>query len=167
MSKLLDLFRKEGVEYRLYEHEPVYTSEEASRVRGVELRTGVKALVLKSDDGRYLLADLAADRKADIKKLQELSKTKKLHLRHQGRGHLGHAVRAGLRPPLRGPLRPPDLPRSVCPGERVRQLQHRPTDEERAHQEGRPDEAARRRRGRVCEGPFLGAGDQSRGLPED
>jgi len=80
MTKLLDLFRKEGVEYRLYEHEPVYTSEEASRVRRVELRTGVKALVLKSDDGRYLLADLAADRKADIKKLQELSKTKKLHL---------------------------------------------------------------------------------------
>ncbi len=80
MRKLLDLFRKEGVEYRLYEHEPVYTSEEASRVRGVELRTGVKALVMKSDDGRYLLADLAADRKADIKKLQELSKTKKLHL---------------------------------------------------------------------------------------
>ena len=36
MTKLLDLFRKEGVEYRLYEHEPVYTSEEASRVRGVE-----------------------------------------------------------------------------------------------------------------------------------
>jgi Ala-tRNA(Pro) deacylase len=80
MTKLLDLFRSEGVEYRLFEHEPVYTSEEASRVRGVELRTGVKALVIKSDDGRYLLADLAADRKADIKKLQELSKMKKLHL---------------------------------------------------------------------------------------
>jgi len=80
MDKLLDLFKKEGVGYELYEHEPVYTSEEASRVRGVELRSGVKALVLRSDDGRYLLADLAADRKADIKKLQELAKARKLHL---------------------------------------------------------------------------------------
>ena len=79
MSNLLDLFRKEGVEYQLYEHEPVYTSEEASRVRGVELKSGVKALVLKSDDGRYLLADLAADRKADIKRLQEVSGMKNLH----------------------------------------------------------------------------------------
>ena len=80
MNRLLDLFKKEGVEYRLYEHEAVYTSEEASKVRGVELRSGVKSLVLKSDDGRYLLADLAADRKADIKKLQEVAKAKKLHL---------------------------------------------------------------------------------------
>jgi Ala-tRNA(Pro) deacylase len=80
MSRLLDLFAKEGVGYQLYEHEPVYTSEEASRVRGVELQSGVKALVLKSDDGQYLLADLAADRKADIKKLQQVANTKKLHL---------------------------------------------------------------------------------------
>jgi Ala-tRNA(Pro) deacylase len=80
MNRLLDLFAKEGVEYQLYEHEPVYTSEEASRVRGVDLRSGVKALVLKSDDGRYILADLAADRRADIKKLQEVAKAGKLHL---------------------------------------------------------------------------------------
>ena len=79
MSKLLDLFSGRGVEHQLYEHEAVYTSEEASRVRGVELKSGVKALVLKSDDGRYLLADLAADRKADIKKLQEISGMKRLH----------------------------------------------------------------------------------------
>ncbi|MGA2198585.1 MAG: YbaK/EbsC family protein [Nitrososphaerales archaeon] len=78
MDKLLDLFRKEGVEYQLYEHEAVYTSEDASRVRGVELRSGVKALVLKSEDGRYLLANLAADRKADIRKLQEAAKARKL-----------------------------------------------------------------------------------------
>jgi len=78
MNRLLDLFRKERVEFVLYEHEPVYTSEEASRVRGVELRSGVKALVLKSGDGTYLLADLAADRRADIKKLQEISKSRKL-----------------------------------------------------------------------------------------
>ena len=114
----------------------------------------MKALVLKSDDGRYLLADLAADRKADIKKLQEALEDEEAASRHQRRGNLGHAVRARLRPSLRDPVRPPDLPRSVCPGERVRKLQHRHAYEERAHQERRPDEAARRRRRRICEGPL-------------
>ena len=80
MDKLLELFRKEGVEFQLYEHEAVHTSEEASRVRGVELKSGVKALLMKSADGSYLLADLAADRKVDIRRLQDASKAKKLRL---------------------------------------------------------------------------------------
>lgn len=79
MRKLLELFMREGVEYRLYEHEPVYTSEQASKVRGVELKTGVKALVLKTREGQFLLADIAADGKADLKKLQQLTKTSRIH----------------------------------------------------------------------------------------
>ncbi|MGA2664009.1 MAG: YbaK/EbsC family protein [Nitrososphaerales archaeon] len=73
MQALLGLFEREGVEFRLYEHGPVRTSEEAARVRGVELRSGVKALLLKSGDGRYLLADLAADRRADLSRLRALA----------------------------------------------------------------------------------------------
>jgi Ala-tRNA(Pro) deacylase len=76
MRAVLELFAKEGVEYTLYEHEPVYTSEQAAAVRGVELRTGVKALVLKMKTGGFMLADVAADRRIDPKRLQELAKTK-------------------------------------------------------------------------------------------
>lgn len=79
MRELLELFEKERVEYDLYEHVPVYTSEQASSVRGVELKTGVKALVLKTKEGRFLLADLAADRKVDVRKLQELAATNGIH----------------------------------------------------------------------------------------
>lgn len=75
---LLELFRKNNVEYSLYEHVPVHTSEEASRVRGVELKTGVKAMLVR-DGGRFLLADVAADRKLDFRKLEELAGAK--HLR--------------------------------------------------------------------------------------
>ena len=78
MRALLELFGSAGVEYQLYEHEPVYTSEQASKVRGVELKTGVKALLLKNDKGEFLLADLAADEKVDFGKLETLAKTGKL-----------------------------------------------------------------------------------------
>jgi Ala-tRNA(Pro) deacylase len=75
--RVLELFKNERVEYKIYEHEPVYTSEQASQVRGVELKTGVKAMVLKSID-RFLLADIAADRRLDFRKLEKLLHVKKL-----------------------------------------------------------------------------------------
>ncbi len=70
-EKLLELFEKESVEYKLFEHEPVYTSEQASKVRDVELKSGVKAMVLKTFEGKYVLADIAADRKIDFGKLEK------------------------------------------------------------------------------------------------
>ena len=86
--RVLELFNAEGIEYRLYEHEPVYTSEQASKVGGVELKTGVKAMVLKkkkkklqndTDSGekgtskdQFFLADIAADRRLEFSKLEKL-----------------------------------------------------------------------------------------------
>ena len=58
----------------------MHTSEEASRVRGVELKTGVKAmLVREKESGKFLLADVAADRKLDFRKLEEHASAK--HIR--------------------------------------------------------------------------------------
>jgi Ala-tRNA(Pro) deacylase len=71
-TKLLEQFEKEFVEYKLFEHEPVYTSEQASKVRNVELRSGVKAMLLKTLEGKYVLADIAADRKLDFGKLEKI-----------------------------------------------------------------------------------------------
>ena len=82
--RILELFKTEGIEYKLYEHQPVYTSEEAAKVRGVELKTGVKAMVLKKrkfpniheeesvSTSQFFLADIAADRRLDIKRLEKL-----------------------------------------------------------------------------------------------
>lgn len=44
LKKLLD---DNDIEYRLHEHKHVYTSEHVARVRGIELKTGVKSLLLK------------------------------------------------------------------------------------------------------------------------
>jgi len=42
------LIAQNSIPFEVSEHEPVYTSEQAAKVRGVELRTGVKALVFRT-----------------------------------------------------------------------------------------------------------------------
>jgi Ala-tRNA(Pro) deacylase len=68
IRKMLD---ESGVEYKMFEHEPVYTSEQASKVRGVDLKSGVKALVFKTNDGKFVLGLIAAHKKISERKLAE------------------------------------------------------------------------------------------------
>ena len=60
------LLKEAGVPFQVLHHEPVFTSEEAARVRGVELASGAKALVCKADD-EFLMIVLPADRRLDSK----------------------------------------------------------------------------------------------------
>lgn len=69
-----------GVGYDLSVHEPVYTSDQAAQVRGVDVKTGVKALVLKTYEGRFVLALVRADKRADFEKIAELEGTKNVRL---------------------------------------------------------------------------------------
>jgi prolyl-tRNA editing enzyme YbaK/EbsC (Cys-tRNA(Pro) deacylase) len=50
------------------EHEEVITSEDASRTRGFELKQGIKALVF-TDGNDWVVVDIPADRKVDVKKV--------------------------------------------------------------------------------------------------
>jgi Ala-tRNA(Pro) deacylase len=70
-AKLLALLRAEGVRFRLTHHEPVTTSAEAAAVRGADLRSGAKAMLVKTKRG-FVLAVLAGDRKVDWKRLAPL-----------------------------------------------------------------------------------------------
>jgi len=74
------LLDRNVIPYEVLEHEPVYTSEQAAKVRGVELKTGVKALILKTGEGSFVMGLVAADRKIDLKKLAKIAGTKKLGL---------------------------------------------------------------------------------------
>jgi len=67
-ATLVALLRAEGVEFRLTRHEAVTTSAEAAAVRGAELRSGAKAMLVKTRTG-FVLAVLAADRKVNWKLL--------------------------------------------------------------------------------------------------
>ena len=78
-KRLLELFQDEHVEYKLFEHVPVYTSEQASKVRGVELKSGVKAMLLRTNEGKFILANIAADRRIDFAKLEKILATEHAH----------------------------------------------------------------------------------------
>jgi len=77
---LKEFLQRSGVRFDVSEHAAVFTSEEAARVRGVELKTGVKALVLKSEKGGFVMGLVAADRKIDLKKLARVVGAKRLQL---------------------------------------------------------------------------------------
>jgi Ala-tRNA(Pro) deacylase len=70
-ERLITLLRDENVPFELSHHEPVTTSAEAAAVRGSELRTGAKAMLVKGKAG-LVLAVLPADRKVDWKLLAPL-----------------------------------------------------------------------------------------------
>ncbi len=80
VKRIKNLLDSKNIEYKLFEHEAVFTSEQASKVRGVDLKTGVKALVLKTKEGKLILALVAADRRIDLKKLAKKVNTKDLRL---------------------------------------------------------------------------------------
>jgi Ala-tRNA(Pro) deacylase len=69
--------REAGVEFEIFEHAPVRTSEEAARVRGTPLESGAKALVVRADE-RFVHCVLPAHLKADNARLRELVGTRKL-----------------------------------------------------------------------------------------
>lgn len=70
-AKLVALLSAEAVEFQLTHHHPVTTSAEAAAVRGAELRSGAKAMLVKAKAG-FVLAVLAADRRVDWKLLAPL-----------------------------------------------------------------------------------------------
>jgi len=70
-ESLVALLRAESAEFRLTHHDPVTTSAEAAAVRRAELRSGAKAMLVKTRSG-FVLVVLAGDRKVDWKLLAPL-----------------------------------------------------------------------------------------------
>jgi Ala-tRNA(Pro) deacylase len=58
------LLSQHGIAFQVLRHEPVYTSEEAARVRGTPLASGAKALVCKGEQ-EFVMFVVPADRKLD------------------------------------------------------------------------------------------------------
>ena len=78
LDAIRTLLRGAGVDFVEKDHAPTFTSEESARARGESLKTGAKALVIKTDDC-FRLFVLPADRKVDsaaIKRQLGVKKTR-------------------------------------------------------------------------------------------
>lgn len=65
-ERLQALLSQRNIDFEVLRHAPVYTSEEAAKVRNTSLASGAKALICKADD-RFVMIVLPADRKLDSK----------------------------------------------------------------------------------------------------
>ncbi len=77
--KIIDLLEKSGVKFSVVDHEPVFTSEEAARVRGMKLCQGAKALVLFGDK-KPLMIVVPADKKLSFSKAKKALGIKDLRM---------------------------------------------------------------------------------------
>ena len=72
-TKIISLLDSSQIEYQTFHHEPTVTSEDAARIRGVDLHAGAKALVIqgKKTEQHWLFV-MPADLRFDDKKAKAL-----------------------------------------------------------------------------------------------
>jgi Ala-tRNA(Pro) deacylase len=99
LEKIKNLLDENNVNYRLIEHEPVVTSEEAARIRDSDISMGAKALVFIGD-GRPLLTVIPGDKKLDMKKFKTLYKIKDLAMADPGKLFELTGLEKGAVPPM-------------------------------------------------------------------
>lgn len=68
-SRIEELLNDAGIQYGVLRHEPVYTSEEAARVRGVDLSSGAKALICKAGE-EFRMFVMPANLKLDSRQVR-------------------------------------------------------------------------------------------------
>ena len=72
-EKIKQKLTEAGCEFKTAHHEPTRTSEDAARIRGVDLHSGAKALVLRGNKSKqHWLFVLPADLRLDSKKVREI-----------------------------------------------------------------------------------------------
>lgn len=99
LTKIIQILEKEGIKFKKYEHEPVYTSKESARVRGTDIHQGAKALVLQADKD-FILYVLPADLQADLENLQKKLKVKKLRMASKESVKAKTGLEVGAVPPF-------------------------------------------------------------------
>jgi Ala-tRNA(Pro) deacylase len=77
LERLTALLDDRRIAYEVLRHPPVFTSEEAARVRGTALASGAKALVCKADE-RFVLFVLGGDRRLDGRKVRRALRLRSL-----------------------------------------------------------------------------------------
>ena len=98
-QRLVQWLTRSSVDYVHTEHEPVYTSAEAARVRGSDLHSGAKALVLKADSG-HVLAVIPADMALDGPAMRKHLRSRRLRFVNRDELHALTGLEPGAVPPF-------------------------------------------------------------------
>lgn len=75
--EIANLLKEKKISYQEIDHEPVFTSEQASKVRGISISEGAKSLLLKYGDN-FVLVIIPGDKKLDSKKLKNVVNSKNI-----------------------------------------------------------------------------------------
>ncbi len=98
-EKIIALLESHHVQHKLTEHEPVRTSEEAARIRGVALKTGAKAMIARHKDNYYLFV-LPADKHIDWKRVKAILNVRDIRLATAEEAEQVAHVQMGSVPPF-------------------------------------------------------------------
>jgi len=78
-NKLQSFLSEKDIKHEVMVHKPVFTSKQAAKVRGTELRQGARAIIFRVDK-EFIQVVCPADKKINEAKVKEAAKTKKLKI---------------------------------------------------------------------------------------
>lgn len=99
LEKIIKLLQENNVEFELTEHEPVFTSEEAAKVRGINQKLGTKAMIVRTKAENYIFA-IPADKMIDMKKVKKLFLVRDASLLSREDAERLTGLKMGCVPPL-------------------------------------------------------------------
>jgi Ala-tRNA(Pro) deacylase len=80
-KRIKQILTEKDIPFEEFEHEAVYTSEQAATVRGFgSAREGIKSMIFKTDVRTYILVLNPGDRRIDTKKIAKMEGLKNLNL---------------------------------------------------------------------------------------
>ncbi|EKE14569.1 MAG: hypothetical protein ACD_12C00418G0001 [uncultured bacterium] len=78
-DQIKNLLDQSKVDYKVMEHKPVFTSEDAAKIRGSSLSLGAKALIMKADKKPIMIV-VPGDKKIDTSAFKKLYEIKDLEM---------------------------------------------------------------------------------------
>jgi Ala-tRNA(Pro) deacylase len=80
-KKIKQALTEKDIPFEEFEHEAVYTSEQAAHVRGLaSAKEGIKSMIFKTNKGGFILVLNPGDQKIDSKKIARMEGVKNLNL---------------------------------------------------------------------------------------
>ncbi len=98
-ENIKDLLDKNKISYKLIEHKPVFTSEDAAKIRGSSLSLGAKALIMKADKKSIMIV-VPGDKKVDTSTFKKLYQVKDLEMATKEEVKAVSGVEVGAVPPF-------------------------------------------------------------------